>query len=102
MAEWIRGPQLLADMPGGKSHPQGGVKRKASLVAAAAPPAKVAGAGVSGDRQTIKQKADQKIREHFRGLTDAECDLIQDPATGLSLRSRLERDIGRRQKGQPV
>ena len=47
----------------------------------------------------VKEKAKQKLREHFRLLSDSEKDLVIDKATGLSLRGRLEKDIMLRNAG---
>ena len=48
----------------------------------------------------MKSKAQQKVREHFRVLSNAEVDLVIDKDTGFSLRQRLEHDIMARNAGQ--
>ena len=50
--------------------------------------------------QEVKSKAQQKIRENFRLLSNAEVDLVIDRATSWSLRQRLEHDIMARNAGQ--
>ena len=76
-----------------------GTKRPASGGAAsssggAAPPdaKKRVAPGLTG-------KVQQKLNENFRSLSSMEMDVLVDPATGFTLRQRIEADIKKRESG---
>ena len=72
---------------------RGGGKRPSSRGAAEPEPA------ASSSDMSVKALASKKLREVFKAFTVEEQDLIVDPLTNLTLRSRLERDISARRNG---
>jgi len=48
---------------------------------------------------TVQQLADKKISESLKGVTPQQTDVLLDPATNLTMRQRLERDIASRRRG---
>ena len=48
---------------------------------------------------TVQQLADKKIVESLKGVTPQQTDVLLDPATNLTMRQRLERDIASRRRG---
>ena len=58
-------------------------------------------AAVDNDVTGVRARAAHKLRENVRNLSEMERELVLDPATGLTLRQRIERDVADRDAGLP-